>query len=1307
MKKKILSILTALSLCLSLLPTATLAAGCETCVDEDGDYYCDICWEAMAQECIDEDGSSRCDKCGECMAHKDENQDHTCDECWATLSECSDEDHDHWCNICGAPTYYLDDDWTCDVDGCSAEEVMISGDYTALSYRESEDEVLADGTVEVTALVRNLDKYLNDEPFDPADGTVTIFWIDEDGNLYEEYTLEDQVLTGGKAIVSVSGLPVDLLHHGQMLYKPADPDVYMPSSNGVVLKYQDNAYKLDVDSAAEITINGVNEERLYFLAGTQVTVALAAEIEGTCNWVFDEEETVPEYQENGLSITFIMPEGDVCLAVELTCTTCADENDDHWCDVCGEAIYPSAGELNVDAEFGDGQVTVTWSPLAGQIGEDALASYTVYIHDSENQNFEDAEKVSFTPDNCIFEHTFTSLTNDVEYDVGVEAVYTLGHSLSNSISGVPISASATVPGMPEIQSITYGDGSITVNWTAPEDNGGALVREYTVSVDQEKDQVNWGITTALDASDFGDAEVMSYTVDGLTNGESYTVSVSAKNAVGHGEPDQTEATIPLIPYKLIVGGVQVTEENMNDVLGDDTVTFDPKDRVLKLNNADISVTDGNYGIDSAIKLTIELIGENNLSCTGFYGLLSRDALTICGEGTLDVFGSDFGIYTFGHSDASLTICGNAVVNAVSGDVASGNSFGIRSTGSLTVSENATVTAIGGGAPGTSYGIYAGADFTACDNTKVTANGGKGAEASIGIYIYDPFVVSGNSVVTARADESAGRSCGTYPLERLDLLDSAVLDTAGSKAGNDSYGMRATDISVNGGTLIATGGEGVYDSLGIHTQGFEIFGGSVSTNAGPASFGPSLGLRVAKILSVSGGELTATGSDAPAGASCGIYVGGGMTVEAGTVKAVSGSALEYAHGIETDSLTVTGGEVTAQAVAATGEEGYSWGIQAYNGLSMTGGRVAATGGSAGSRSYGVQSSGAMSITGGNLKAASGRAGEQYAVWSFEEMTLDSSLAILVPAQGKKDNSGEWYWTISDAGGNSALRVEIGTPAVSGGGGGSSAPVYVPTVERTENGSVSVTPKYPNKGDKVTIKTAPKAGYMVADIVVTDKKGNEVKLTNNGDGTYCFTQPAGKVTIDVEFVPERCLSDDYTDLDPEAWYHEAVDYVLLHGLMTGVGEGKFAPGLEMSRNMFVTILWSLESKPVVNYAMSFNDVPADSWYTEAVRWAASLGIVSGYGNGGFGAEDTLTREQLASVLWSYAKYKGIDVSVGEDTNILSYNDAFDISEYAIPAMQWACGAGVINGKDCGILDPKGPATRAEGAQMLMCYLRSQDS
>ena len=118
--------------------------------------------------------------------------------------------------------------------------------------------------------------------------------------------------------------------------------------------------------------------------------------------------------------------------------------------------------------------------------------------------------------------------------------------------------------------------------------------------------------------------------------------------------------------------------------------------------------------------------------------------------------------------------------------------------------------------------------------------------------------------------------------------------------------------------------------------------------------------------------------------------------------------------------------------------------------------------------------------------------------------------------------------------------------------------------------------------------------------------------------------------------------------------------------------------------------------------FGDVDEGVWYSDAVQWAAANGIVSGYGNGMFGPNDNITREQLATILYRYCLLMGIDVSVGEDTNILSYNDAFEISEYAISAFQWACGAGIINGKPGGYLDPKGTATRAEVATVMMRFM-----
>lgn len=189
--------------------------------------------------------------------------------------------------------------------------------------------------------------------------------------------------------------------------------------------------------------------------------------------------------------------------------------------------------------------------------------------------------------------------------------------------------------------------------------------------------------------------------------------------------------------------------------------------------------------------------------------------------------------------------------------------------------------------------------------------------------------------------------------------------------------------------------------------------------------------------------------------------------------------------------------------------------------------------------------------------------------------------------------------------------------------------------------------------------------------------------------------------MEFAPARCLSDDYTDLEPEAWYHEAVDHALENGLMTGVGSGLFAPGAQMSRAMIVTILWSLEGKPSTDHTMLFTDVAAESWYTEAVRWAASAGIISGYSAETFAPNDGLTREQLATILYSYAKYKGGGFT-GAWMFRLDYPDVADISEWAYEPICWMTMKNVMSGKDGGILDPKGSATRAETAQMLMRFL-----
>ncbi len=280
-------------------------------------------------------------------------------------------------------------------------------------------------------------------------------------------------------------------------------------------------------------------------------------------------------------------------------------------------------------------------------------------------------------------------------------------------------------------------------------------------------------------------------------------------------------------------------------------------------------------------------------------------------------------------------------------------------------------------------------------------------------------------------------------------------------------------------------------------------------------------------------------------------------------------------------------------------------------------------------------------------------------------------------------------------------------------------HTPKIEGDEHGTVTIRPERPKPGDNVTIILTPDAGYDSDGVTVTDENGKPIPVIDNGDGTYTFTQPDGRVTIRVRFSAvgsgyDICPKDHtcpiarFDDAVPTEWYHDGVHYCLENGLMVGISENTFRPGQATSRVMIAAILWRLEGSPAVSGGKStrFADVPDHTWYTDAVEWAASANIVSGYNRNTFGPDDLVTREQLVSMLWRYANYKGYDVSVGENTNILGYQDIAAAGDWAIPALQWAVGSRVSVGKSGNILDPQGFSTRAEAASMLQRFCSMYD-
>ena len=274
--------------------------------------------------------------------------------------------------------------------------------------------------------------------------------------------------------------------------------------------------------------------------------------------------------------------------------------------------------------------------------------------------------------------------------------------------------------------------------------------------------------------------------------------------------------------------------------------------------------------------------------------------------------------------------------------------------------------------------------------------------------------------------------------------------------------------------------------------------------------------------------------------------------------------------------------------------------------------------------------------------------------------------------------------------------------SSGGSSSGKTTYKVTTSAVNNGGVNASPSSAEKGATIIITLSPDKGYKLDKLTVTDGSGKTVSTVKKSDTVYTFTMPASAVKVGVSYVKatETPSETKFNDVSANDWFASAVDYVTGKGMMNGTADNTFSPKANTTRGMVVTVLYRLENQPSTS-AASFTDVASGAYYANAVAWANANGIVSGYGSGKFGPNDKVTREQLAAILYRYAQYKKYDVSVGEDTNILSYNDAQSISSYAIPAIQWACGAGVVTGKSGSKLDPKGNATRAEVAAMLMRF------
>ena len=364
----------------------------------------------------------------------------------------------------------------------------------------------------------------------------------------------------------------------------------------------------------------------------------------------------------------------------------------------------------------------------------------------------------------------------------------------------------------------------------------------------------------------------------------------------------------------------------------------------------------------------------------------------------------------------------------------------------------------------------------------------------------------------------------------------------------------------------------------------------------------------------------------------------------------------------DNESLTGSPVTAIGNTETGNKEYwaKWEINQYTiAYDLAGGTAEGN-----PDTYTIE-------TGAFTLKNPTKSGYTFTGWSGTGLDGENNMTVTIPkgSTGERRYTAHWRYN----GGSS--------------GGSSSYPITVPS--KTENGTVTVSPKNASAGSTVTITVKPDSGYVLETISVTDKNGNDLKLTDKGNGKYTFTMPASKVEIKVTFMEDNSVLNFFYDVPNDAYYYEAVKWAAENGITGGIGSSLFAPNQPCTRAQIVTFLWRAAGSPVVNYLMPFTDVDEGAYYAEAVRWAASTGIVTGLTETTFGTNGVCTRAQAAAMIYRCAQAQGKGF-----TGAWMFHLPFtDVPEWAYESVAWCYMNGVTTGVSETSFAPGNDCTRAQ--------------
>ena len=257
-----------------------------------------------------------------------------------------------------------------------------------------------------------------------------------------------------------------------------------------------------------------------------------------------------------------------------------------------------------------------------------------------------------------------------------------------------------------------------------------------------------------------------------------------------------------------------------------------------------------------------------------------------------------------------------------------------------------------------------------------------------------------------------------------------------------------------------------------------------------------------------------------------------------------------------------------------------------------------------------------------------------------------------------------------------------------------------IKDSENGRVTASPNPVRLLDTVTLTALPDSGYKLDEIIVTTNMDRKLRLTSIGNGQYTFIMPSGTVTISAFFVPQSAPAESisFTDVSDSAWYADAVYYVANRGIMSGTEPGVFSPDETFTRAMTAQVLYAMEGKPNIG-TINYGDVTFEDWYCSAVAWASAKRVMTGYGEGRFGPENPITREQVALIFLNYANLHEYNTTAAGDLS--AFSDGDSVSSWATQAVTWAVGTGILSARERNLLAPGEPATRAEIAQSLMQF------